>query len=507
MKEIILIDIYWGFNLEAFERSGFWWLPDDPDNRVAGILHYDPVKGIKLELLGFLKVDDYRVTRCNEFISYVDIILGDTSKGQVTCYQCYQRSRTFFGNSESNFDVSVIFTGHHFEKVDDIVFDRISVKYLNLERWVAKSGFHYLVKNDSDNVEDIKVWYRSPEKRKAKVKNMEISISFKFRPPFGSPPDERNLKQHTYLNIKTDDETHFDKFKEEILFLITQFLTFGVGKAVHLTCIKCYSDSLIYNKRQKLQGYKRVYAYYNVKSLNEGEIVPTHEMLFSFLDIEDNFNKFLNNWFEKGKNLKDIYNLYFATIIKSMYLEHQFLSLIQAIESYHQRMCKGIYLPRTEYRPIRESLINAIPKSVTGYHKESLESKINFGNHFTLQSRLDEIFEKYNDIFGLVIEDKENFIKNVKNTRNFFTHYSKSLEKKAKDGDELVNLTDQIKFVLEVCLLVEIGFSLEKIKNLIAQRRGYECLFIRLEKIRLFKNYEYIRDGLNSYYELERFSR
>jgi len=31
---------------EAQEWTGQWWLPNDPDNKVSGILTYDPSEGL-----------------------------------------------------------------------------------------------------------------------------------------------------------------------------------------------------------------------------------------------------------------------------------------------------------------------------------------------------------------------------------------------------------------------------------------------------------------------------
>ncbi|WP_443050369.1 hypothetical protein [Streptomyces sp. NBC_00286] len=37
---------------EAGEWAGLWWLPDDPDEQVPGVLRYDPESGLSLSLIG-----------------------------------------------------------------------------------------------------------------------------------------------------------------------------------------------------------------------------------------------------------------------------------------------------------------------------------------------------------------------------------------------------------------------------------------------------------------------
>lgn len=38
--------------LESFEEVGCFWLPEQPDKPIAGILKYDQINGAKLKLVG-----------------------------------------------------------------------------------------------------------------------------------------------------------------------------------------------------------------------------------------------------------------------------------------------------------------------------------------------------------------------------------------------------------------------------------------------------------------------
>lgn len=43
-----------------FQIEGYWWLPENPDNRIAGILHYKPNEESDLQLFGdFDPVQDF----------------------------------------------------------------------------------------------------------------------------------------------------------------------------------------------------------------------------------------------------------------------------------------------------------------------------------------------------------------------------------------------------------------------------------------------------------------
>jgi hypothetical protein len=69
---------------------------------------------------------------------------------------------------------------------------------------------------------------------------------------------------------------------------------------------------------------------------------------------------------------------------------------------------------------------------------------------------------------GLFIKDKDKFINDVVETRNYLTHYSKGKEELSpiKHHYELVRLINNLRTIIEFCLLKEVGFSSEEIKNL-----------------------------------------
>ncbi len=65
------------------------------------------------------------------------------------------------------------------------------------------------------------------------------------------------------------------------------------------------------------------------------------------------------------------------------------------------------------------------------------------------------------------------------NTRNYQTHHDKELQEYAANGEDLYRLTQKLKICLEICLLTELGFSLEEIKDLFSRNRKYQHEFIQ----------------------------
>lgn len=126
------------------------------------------------------------------------------------------------------------------------------------------------------------------------------------------------------------------------MYHIQNFLTLGITKSVHPLAIKGITEvnkEMINDKT----NYPPVEIFYRLSDiLKVPKTLPPFDMLFTFKDISGRFESFLRNWFEKLDSLEPIYDLYFGTLYNPrMYPEHRFLSLIQAIESFHQRRYGG----------------------------------------------------------------------------------------------------------------------------------------------------------------------
>jgi hypothetical protein len=198
-------------------------------------------------------------------------------------------------------------------------------------------------------------------------------------------------------------------------------------------------------------------------------------MFFCYSDIASGFEGCLRNWFSKSELLAPVYDLYFATLYNpAMYLQHEFLSLAQSIESYHRRIFGGEYVSTDEYKPILEALKAAIPTAIDSGFRESLKYRMQYLHEYSLRKRLEAIVDSCGNILNVIIPDKGTFIEDVYNTRNFLTHYDKSLEGKAKKGDELYKRTQQLKFLIEVCLLKEMGISNGDIAKLVSRNQRYQ---------------------------------
>ena len=172
-----------------------------------------------------------------------------------------------------------------------------------------------------------------------------------------------------------------------------------------------------------MDDYERIQIFYR-EEISDEKLFPPAFFPFQYKSLSERPEFYLQNWFNLIEKFRPAYDLYFGTIYNPhLYLTHTFLSLAQAIESYHSKS-------RAEHM-----------------HRK------------TLRTRIEELFEKYGKLFTLFINNKDKFITKVVDTRNYYTHYDKHLEKRATKVLELPFLSDKLRLMLIAILLKEIGFD------------------------------------------------
>jgi len=452
--------------IEEFEYKGIWWLPHKPKEQVSGTFKFTPNEGAVLDLIGSFK----DITGMNKMLE-PEIILGISSDGKnITLHNCFETKSNlnFPGLLTSSFYANIAFVGAHFQKTEDIKFKSLSVHYLYLDEWFNVSGFDIQHLFDE---KEVVIRYKLAEPIQAAIDDYKILLDVRATGPTHSiVQKEASIKQRTYIRVEPSGEKSFDEYLN-IMYRIQNFLSLGIMEPVYPLVVEGITEvnkEMINDKTYN----PPVKIYYRVSDIPKApKTLLPFDMLFTFKDISDRFEVFLRNWFEKADLLEPVYNLHFGTLYNPrMYLEHRFLSLLQAIESYHRRTMKNFELPEEQHKNRIVEILNAVSHG----HKDWLKNKLAYSNEPNLRRRLKEILEKFADVLNKFIPDKDFFIHKVVTTRNYLTHYDETLKEQSAEGKELYHFTQKLKILLEICLLKELGFTSENIKSLISRNRRYQ---------------------------------
>ena len=211
------------------------------------------------------------------------------------------------------------------------------------------------------------------------------------------------------------------------------------------------------------------------------ETIRRDKMLFSFKDVELAFSEIISRWFALYDQVEPALDIYFSTHYhKNSILTPEFLQPAQALETYHRRIIGGQLLTDEMADEARSALKNAIPVRFSADQKDSLEQKLRYIHEFSLRHRLRDLYRKAQGVCGIEVQkhlgNREDFVNTVVDTRNYYTHYDETLLLKAKTGMGLYLLKRRCLFLLEVLLMVELGFSSETMTRIFEETNAYEFL-------------------------------
>ena len=468
---------------ENFEYKGEWFLPSDRVNRISGTLYYDVDKGISLELFDdFAGAPIIPISSNQEY----DIILGLTSDSkEITLYKTFISSRSGIhlvqnqeaGTPSSKYIVNYVFEGVHFDKVEDIKFDRLVSEIIDLDEWVGISGFannfDFEKEKEMRKKKECQVNYKLPNLITFPLTD-NLEGQFNFIMNSSNRPiylKKVTLEQKVQFILKYQSEKPLENLLND-LFKFQSFLVLALYEKTYPKSIFLYNENL--KKDYGIAGIenRQVKFYFHIsdRSIKYDKQKHFRDMLFCYGHIQDKFLEIIKNWFKQYDKLETSFNLLIEHFYNDKrFSENTFLNLAQAAESFHAHTKRNqIKMPKEEYDTMKKDILSVVDKKYHFWLKE----QFNFGNHLNLHKRLEEIVEFCScDVLNKIIDDKDTFIKQVKNSRNYYTHYSTSLKKKALIGSELFYLAQKLKIVLVCAFLLETGFEKDTLNQMLDDKK------------------------------------
>jgi len=515
--------------MRSIEEQGIWFLPDNPQKEINGQLTFTAEEHPKVYLLGQLQSIDFdnAIPRKLEF----DILNGYLVNGKkVTLCNCYQPVEFKTGIQTSTVYAKYLIIGHHFKTLKEIYLNGVSLRYKNLEYWLDLPNLEISDADvQGDSYEEINV-KQKPLDDINLGKLYGSSLILHDRPIFLGKLlqifyADRKIVLEEKKSIVIQPNEEKNKNLEDIvnvIYLFQKLLIFAFGQMTYPYDIK----SSIIAPEKKLSipdhiksalmegsigaektiesdlGFEIESFGEEIKVIEEEKEVTVQlqiyfkvgdcenldakldlqRVLFRFKDVKCKFEQLLSSWEEKSKKLEPVIDLYLRSIyIPKRHIHDFFLSLAQAIEAFHSLEHDGIYIDKNVYKKeVRSKLykaIDSIPDDILKeeYKKKFKEEKIPQLNRFSLRERLEEIIHEYKsclpDNFFVSPEDKDDFLKKIRRTRNHLTHSSSEPDKNVATGQDLLILTRRLRILLEVCLLKELGLKDVVIKTVIANNR------------------------------------
>ena len=379
--------------VQPMETKGHFWLPEDSNARVSGVLRISEISEITLELTGILgnplgipkdigagvtasiKPGDPGPTR----------IVGIVEGGRpITLDRCLRLRSSFglpSGLSESTVRAEVACIGAEYEDQEEVLFSDFSFSIEGLDAWLLTSGIEF--DQDFPNNKGT-IHYHLPEVIPFNLPCgtlMNFSFALDF-PDVTFPVTEAGVKQTAWLFATVEEPQPIEYFSS-LTQKLCNFLSFALDQTLSIQSMTGYLDQLTADD----QKYRRpVNIYMQLAPWKEkAPTIRWYNALFRYEHLAGRLNEIINEWFAHYETLQPAFDLYFASRTQAfMFVETKVLSLAQALETLHRRTSPDTEMPLDEFNSLRNTIAQNCPKP----RRTWVTEKLRYANELTFRTRM-----------------------------------------------------------------------------------------------------------------------
>lgn len=471
--------------MNDYDKDGYWWLPENPDNQVVGRLFFGHQTRSELRLVGSFRgtFDALRQMGMAGVEYRPEIILGITGDGKkYTLFDCCNFDGQFGTFVRESFLPAVVFEGKHFEKSDEIIFHQMTIRVAHLEDWYQTTGKKMTIPNPEAVEQKILFEYQKPPALKIQFVGGSLEFGHDLNTQFPRPSRDFVLAEKGCVSLKPDRPIHFDEFLKEFMSPIHRFLELGVGKELTLLEVRGKSQSDCGSgTKDEVRKAPAIQLYWekDFQKDNEKELF-TPFMVFTFPDIRDELEDFVRQWVQSYREIKPVMQLFFGKVLRrESYTANSFLNSVQAAESYHRYRRGGTDLPEEEHTLRVQSILESCPEE----HKSWLEKRLTYSNEIGLRKRLSKLLSERAGLLDISSKQIKKMANRITEIRNYFTHYSGEKDPDFATGADLYHFDTLMQWTVMACLLEEMGMTRDRAHELIRRNQS----FIHFKRVELHK--------------------
>lgn len=458
--------------VETHEYRGLWWLPADGDTQLPGTLTV--AKGdAALELIGHFGHES--IGNAGTFSMSLEArlrIIGMTTGGKAITLEGHVAASptlNFPGIATSNYRPATALIGRAFSEDEIIEFDEVAVQASDLNAWTRLTGFKTRL-----GATDFDLHYEPPDDVVISLDDGDQARIAFHAPSEGLGPESESIKitQTATLYLRFAKRASLDAVFNKVGQL-RNFLSLAVGRPVTVLSVVAFRDDYLRHGGATRAPVEILWRIPHNPDPPARRRHPT-EMLFTLPEALPSISSVMRNWFARQTTLGPVFNLFFGMLYHpSMYRDVQFLAFAQAIETYDFRRRDPHELSPADHK----SRIDPILAGAPDEWRDWLRMRLTSSNYLTLDQRirsvLDECPKVSRRIAGATIKDRDTFVATFKQSRNYYTHYTPKLEKKAAKGAALYLLIVQLQAIIEMSLLKELGFECDAIDGILDRVQRY----------------------------------
>lgn len=423
------------------EYVGYWWLPDNVDKKTYGILKVGEDNKLELNLCGELKEQfNYKM---------IKVINGFTKDGaKITLLNNNIRFSNLKipGIPTVIYNIQYVIVGENFCCIDDIKINSVISRYTDLSKWIGIAPFERKIE---EKEKEFVLRYKLPERRKYILQDKTVIINFSATMD-GDSLNECTINQKTSISFEDLHERTFN-FILDLVNDFSEFLTLCIGERV-----SAYEIEAITEKGKKLS------IICNGIIFREDIKKRLYDIFIPYSLIQEEFQKCLENWYDKNEKLKPIINYVVEAHGKVFTIPMSFLKIVQALEAFSRRMRNNCKMDIEEHKKRISYIIDKIDKDD---YKNWLSDRLRYSNEPNLSSRVKALLTELEFVVNLTNKDKKKLANMITLTRNYYTHFDESNKSNAMNANQIWYASIYILLGLKVLIMLELGLDKKIIKN------------------------------------------
>ncbi|HRB17430.1 MAG TPA: hypothetical protein PK224_16665 [Nitrospira sp.] len=452
---------------EPIEKSGYFWLPNNPDTKLPGTLRISEFGKTTLETIGIFG-NTIRALIQNSAPKRIVGFLEDGNP--ITLDRCSPGSKIIrFGNGISKFTLSAGLTldGAHYASEEEITFTKFKFSVEGLDEWLSISGLQ-VEENLQDN--SARVHFTLPKRISIQLPDgITLTLTFAGGVEGTSWSTQAKVAQKAYILLTSEEPKSIQDFIA-LVIKINNFLCFATDKTVSLDSATGYSNDI---SKESVDGQRHdipIKLYYQSSPTSKTKPnVQWHRMIFNYSHVATDFEKVLTHWLTNYEISEPAFNLYFASKSGAhKYIDGRFLSLAQGIETLHRRNSKETSMPEEEFNKLIETTLKSCPSD----KREWMGKRLKYANELSLRQRIKQMIKPFQHLYGTAM-DLKSFTAQVIDTRNYLTHYDTTLSSRATSEIELWNLCMKLECLFQLHFLQLMGLEIESINNLVKDNYAF----------------------------------
>lgn len=411
---------------EPFEYKGYWWKPENPDNKVAGVLSYKPGESITLELIGTFDNENDAVMA---FLSKSEesVIHGALENAKkVTLLKCHPSGSVSFSSFFPIIRYTCIycFIGRHYSGLDDEGGFRMAIHFPELSYWSYPGMIKETIwENKESKGQAISLSFEAIFGGKT-LEDVELDEGIKIQIKAGASLGgdhallNNQIGQSSWLEISRNDKVSFNKLLS-CVYKFEEFLSIATMRVVEASEITIYDEEYYQEIDNGEKLHHAIYFFSSHWSGKDYEKVDSIKFLFGYDDIKDRFGDLLSSWYA---DVNDMYpvrnNLVDSLEKKRVFSNMDFLILARALDGY---------CTRSKYKG-------------------------------SITNRMKAVIEKFKDISRI---QKDNInVEELVDSRNYYAHFMpRNRKQHILDGIELHDLTQKVRRLIICCVLSDLGLD------------------------------------------------